>query len=112
MNLIALSAFTDNYIWMFHDGTHAVVVDPGDSAPVIATLDAQRLVLAAILVTHHHADHVGGIGAKLGAKMHRQHCPLRSIGSAVLIHSCVVTKPRWRRPPVRTAQLPTNPWRY
>jgi len=63
MNLVALSAFTDNYIWMFHDGRHAVVVDPGDSAPVIAALAAQRLVLSAILVTHHHADHVGGVDA-------------------------------------------------
>ena len=63
MNLIALPAFTDNYIWMLHDGRHAVVVDPGESAPVIAALDAQQLALAAILVTHHHADHVGGVDA-------------------------------------------------
>lgn len=63
MNLIALPAFTDNYIWMLHDGRQAVVVDPGESAPVIAALDAHKLVLAAILVTHHHADHVGGIDA-------------------------------------------------
>lgn len=63
MNLIALPAFTDNYIWMLHDGHHAVVVDPGDSAPVIAALEADHLVLAAILVTHHHADHVGGVDA-------------------------------------------------
>jgi len=63
MNLIALPAFTDNYIWMLHDGHHAIVVDPGESAPVIAALDASGLVLAAILVTHHHGDHVGGIEA-------------------------------------------------
>ena len=63
MKLIALPAFTDNYIWMLHDGQRAIVVDPGESAPVLAALDAQQLVLAAILVTHHHADHVGGVDA-------------------------------------------------
>ena len=61
MNLIALPAFTDNYIWMLHDGHSAVVVDPGESAPVIEALDSLKLKLAAILVTHHHADHVGGV---------------------------------------------------
>ena len=63
MNLTPLPAFNDNYIWMFHDGRQAVVVDPGDAAPVEAALDAQGLQLAAILVTHHHADHVGGVDA-------------------------------------------------
>jgi hydroxyacylglutathione hydrolase len=63
MNLLALPAFTDNYIWMLHDGHSAVVVDPGESAPVLAALESRRLKLAAILVTHHHADHVGGIEA-------------------------------------------------
>jgi hydroxyacylglutathione hydrolase len=63
MKPIPLPAFNDNYIWMFHDGRQAVVVDPGDAAPVEAALDAQGLQLAAILVTHHHADHVGGVDA-------------------------------------------------
>jgi hydroxyacylglutathione hydrolase len=63
MKLVALPAFTDNYIWMLHDGERAVVVDPGDAAPVEAALEAQGLELAAILVTHHHADHVGGVDA-------------------------------------------------
>lgn len=63
MNLIALPAFNDNYIWMLHDGAKAVVVDPGDAAPVHAALDAQGLQLAGILVTHHHGDHVGGVDA-------------------------------------------------
>jgi hydroxyacylglutathione hydrolase len=63
LNLDALTAFTDNYIWMLHDGARAVVVDPGDAAPVHAALDRLKLSLAAILVTHHHADHVGGVDA-------------------------------------------------
>ena len=65
MNLTALPAFTDNYNWMLDDGHQALVVDPGDSAPVVAALAARQLVLATILVTHHHADHVGGVDALL-----------------------------------------------
>lgn len=65
MQLVALSAFTDNYIWMLHDGRQALVVDPGDALPVQAALAAQQLELRAILVTHHHADHVGGVAALL-----------------------------------------------
>jgi hydroxyacylglutathione hydrolase len=61
MKLVALPAFADNYIWMVHDGQRAFVVDPGDAAPVMAALDAGPLTLAGILVTHHHADHVGGV---------------------------------------------------
>ncbi len=63
MNLTALPAFSDNYIWMLDDGREAIVVDPGESAPVESALDARALALAGILVTHHHADHVGGIDA-------------------------------------------------
>jgi hydroxyacylglutathione hydrolase len=63
LNLLALPAFDDNYIWMLHDGMQAVVVDPGDAAPVVDSLDRMGLELAAILVTHHHADHVGGVQA-------------------------------------------------
>ena len=63
MNLTALPAFSDNYIWMLDDGHQALVVDPGDHAPVLAALDARGLTLAAILVTHHHDDHVGGVDA-------------------------------------------------
>lgn len=63
MNLVALPAFADNYIWMLHDGPEALVVDPGEAAPVLNALQAHRLTLSRILVTHHHADHVGGLAA-------------------------------------------------
>lgn len=63
MNLLLLPAFSDNYIWLLHNGKQALVVDPGDPAPVQAALQAHGLQLQAILVTHHHADHVGGVDA-------------------------------------------------
>lgn len=63
MNLVALPAFTDNYIWMLHDGSRAIVVDPGEATPVERALEERALKLAAIVVTHHHGDHVGGVDA-------------------------------------------------
>jgi hydroxyacylglutathione hydrolase len=58
--IVPVPAFKDNYIWTLRDATHAAVVDPGDAKPVIDYLDREGLELAAILNTHHHADHVGG----------------------------------------------------
>jgi hydroxyacylglutathione hydrolase len=63
MKLIPLPAFQDNYLWLLHDGQRALVVDPGDAGPVQAHLAGQGLQLTAILVTHHHPDHVGGVDA-------------------------------------------------
>ena len=63
MNLLPIPAFSDNYIWLLHDGKQAVVVDPGQAEPVLSTLAQLGLKLQGILVTHHHADHVGGVPA-------------------------------------------------
>jgi hydroxyacylglutathione hydrolase len=62
-SIIAIPAFTDNYIWLIRKGGDAVVVDPGDAAPVLDHLAREKLALRAILTTHHHADHVGGVPA-------------------------------------------------
>jgi hydroxyacylglutathione hydrolase len=63
--IIPIPAFADNYIWLLRQGTTAVVVDPGDAAPVLTYLAGEGLTLTAILATHHHGDHVGGNTALL-----------------------------------------------
>ncbi len=56
-----IPAFKDNYIWLLRRDRQAVVVDPGEAAPVLARLTDDGLTLAGILITHHHADHQGGV---------------------------------------------------
>jgi hydroxyacylglutathione hydrolase len=56
-----IEAFNDNYIWLIEDGSSAVVIDPGDAQPVIQQLNDRSLTLSAVLITHHHFDHVGGV---------------------------------------------------
>ncbi|HUR41448.1 MAG TPA: hydroxyacylglutathione hydrolase [Verrucomicrobiae bacterium] len=62
-----IPAFEDNYLWLLERSSHSVIVDPGDAAAVERVLTQRRLRLDAILVTHHHFDHVGGIAALLRA---------------------------------------------
>ena len=62
MEIVAVKAFKDNYVWTLRDQRHAAVVDPGEARPVFDYLEKEGLRLAAILATHHHPDHVGGIG--------------------------------------------------
>lgn len=66
-SVFPIKAFNDNYIWCLHNQTHCTVVDPGDAAPVLAYCQENQLTLSAIIITHHHWDHTGGIDALLVA---------------------------------------------
>jgi hydroxyacylglutathione hydrolase len=82
LHIHAVSAFKDNYIWALENGREAVVVDPGDAAPVEDFLQRRGLTLAAVLATHHHADHVGG----LPALVQRWRCPTFGPAREVAAH--------------------------
>ena len=65
LEIVPVNAFKDNYIWTLRDARHAAVVDPGEAGPVLEFLAREKLQLVAILATHHHPDHVGGIAELL-----------------------------------------------
>ena len=56
-----IKAFVNNYIWCIQEETEAVVVDPGTANGVLDYLEEKQLRLAAILLTHKHEDHTGGV---------------------------------------------------
>lgn len=79
LEIIPIPALEDNYIWLLVQQGHAVVVDPGDAAPVLSALTQGNYALDAILVTHHHGDHTNGIAALLehspSAQVYSPHNP-------------------------------------
>lgn len=72
----AIPILRDNYVWAIHDGHRAVMVDPGETRPILSWLASRGIALSGILVTHHHADHVGGIPDLLAQ------CPVPVFGPA------------------------------
>ncbi|MBE9608916.1 hydroxyacylglutathione hydrolase [Chitinilyticum piscinae] len=73
LTVSAVPAFTDNYIWVLHKHRQAIAVDPGDAETLLDWLTQHQLTLNAVLVTHRHADHIGGL-ARL-----QQHYPALTI---------------------------------
>ncbi|WP_255989611.1 hydroxyacylglutathione hydrolase [Chitinolyticbacter albus] len=68
LQLEALPILEDNYIWVLHDGRQALAVDPGRGEPLLAWLHARGLTLEAVLITHHHWDHVEGLPVLLATQ--------------------------------------------
>jgi hydroxyacylglutathione hydrolase len=76
MILTALPALADNYIWLLAQGGDALVVDPGEAGPVERVLAERGLRLQAILLTHHHNDHIGAareLASRHGSRVHAPH---------------------------------------
>ncbi|WP_394661954.1 hydroxyacylglutathione hydrolase [uncultured Pantoea sp.] len=66
MNLTSIPALTDNYIWtLTDDAGSCLIVDPGEARPLIEKIEANRWTPVAVLLTHHHQDHTGGVAELL-----------------------------------------------
>ena len=61
VNIFPIKAFKDNYIWVIQEKLNGIIIDPGDAKPVIAELKKKNINLMAILITHKHYDHTGGV---------------------------------------------------
>lgn len=89
LQVLPVAALTDNYIWLAGAGRHAIVIDPGEAPPVIAALTARGWTPSAILLTHHHADHVGGVAALLAHYAGADATPVPVYGPAGEEIACV-----------------------
>jgi hydroxyacylglutathione hydrolase len=70
LKVTPVEAFSDNYIWLIHgrtDPCRVAIVDPGDPRPVLNRLEDDGLEAVAILATHHHSDHIGGVNTLVDA---------------------------------------------
>ncbi|WP_110687283.1 hydroxyacylglutathione hydrolase [Salinicola aestuarinus] len=63
LTVIPIPALQDNYIWVLRQEAtpNVAVVDPGDARPVVEWLERENATLEAVLITHHHQDHTGGL---------------------------------------------------
>ena len=68
INIEPIEAFSDNYIWLLTTNEGSIVIDPGESQNLLKILKENNLNLKAILITHHHFDHTGGINEILSEK--------------------------------------------
>ena len=91
----SIPAFSDNYFWLLQspDSNRAAVVDPGEAGPVLHALDSLGLDLVTILLTHHHADHAGGVAeltARTGARVIGPRTPKIPTVSEPVTHQDVI----------------------
>jgi len=81
INIEPIKAFSDNYIWLVTTNEGSIVIDPGESQNLLKTLQENNLNLKAILITHHHFDHTGGINEILAEKSIDVYGPNNNIDS-------------------------------